>query len=81
MGSQIIAFKPRTTNTIDTFVSAIWDHIGAWGTAGRGMHWRPVLNVHVAPGAERRFADLEALLDGSGLTVRCAGPLEPGTGQ
>jgi hypothetical protein len=41
----------------------------AWGMAGRGMYWRPVLQVRVAAGAERRFAELAALLEGSGLTV------------
>ena len=37
--------------------------------AGRGMYWRPVLQVYVAPDAERRFADLATLLAGSGLTI------------
>jgi hypothetical protein len=29
-----------------------------------------VLQVSVAPGAEQRFAELSALLEGSGLTVQ-----------
>jgi hypothetical protein len=33
------------------------------------MYWKPVLQVVVAPGADDRFADLAALLDGSGMTV------------
>ena len=37
--------------------------------AGRGMYWRPVLQVSVAPDAQQRFAELAALLEGSGLTV------------
>jgi len=43
--------------------------LAAWGIAGRGMYWRPVLHVYVAPEAEQRFAELSALLEGSGLTV------------
>jgi hypothetical protein len=37
--------------------------------AGRGMYWKPLLQVHVGPGGEQRFADLTALLDGSGIAV------------
>ena len=69
-GNKVVALGPRTATSIDAFVSAIWEQMEAWGMAGRGMYWRPVLQVFVAPGAERRFADLEALLAGSGLTVQ-----------
>ena len=69
-GNKVIALGPRTAASIDTFVSAIWEQMEAWGMAGRGMYWRPVLQVFVAPGAERRFSDLDALLAGSGLTVQ-----------
>jgi hypothetical protein len=68
--NKVIPLGPRTASSIDTFISAIWGHIEGWGIAGRGMYWRPVLQVSVAPGAEDRFADLAALLDGSGLTVK-----------
>jgi hypothetical protein len=67
--NKVIPFGPRTAASVDAFVSAIWEQMDAWGIAGRGMYWRPVLQVHVAPGAEQRFADLSALLEGSGLTV------------
>ncbi len=68
--SKVIQFGPRTASSIDPFISAIWGHIEGWGIAGRGMYWRPVLQVWVAPGGEDRFVDLSALLDGSGLTVK-----------
>ena len=42
----------------------------AWGMAGSGMYWRPILNVYVAPNAERRFSDLQTLLEDSGLTLQ-----------
>ena len=67
-GDSASARAPRRRST--PFISAIWGHIEGWGIAGRGMYWRPVLQVWVAPGGEERFADLSALLDGSGLTVK-----------
>ena len=42
----------------------------AWGIAGRGMYWRPVLLIEVTPDAEFRYAELKALLDNSGLIVQ-----------
>jgi hypothetical protein len=60
---------PRTASSIDVLVSDVWEHIDAWGIAGRGMYWKPVLQMSVAPGAEQRFNDLSALLTGSGLAV------------
>ena len=64
-----VAIGPRMASSIDPFISAIWEHMDAWGIAGRGMYWRPVLEIKVAPDAEQRFSDLNALLTGSGLTV------------
>lgn len=58
-----------TLGAIDQVVSSIWSYMEQWGSAGNGLYWRPVLDVHVAPGAEHRFADLERLLQGSGLIV------------
>ena len=67
---RAVALGDRTEDTVDTFISAVWDHMKSWGIAGRGMYWQPILNVHVVTGAERRFADLERLLDRSGLEVK-----------
>lgn len=67
--NRVIPLGPRTGSSIDTFISGVWEHMETWGIAGRGMFWRPVLQVHVAAGAEQRFIDLSELLDGSGLTV------------
>ena len=69
-GNRTIALGPRVATSIDTFISAVWEHMETWGIAGRGMYWRPLLQVYVAPGAEQRFAELSALLEGSGLMVR-----------
>ncbi len=54
-GDKVVPLGPRTASSIDLFISAVWEQMGAWGMAGRGMYWRPVLQVRVAPGAERRF--------------------------
>jgi hypothetical protein len=71
--SQVVALGDRTEDTVDTFISAVWDHMEAWGIAGRGMYWQPILSVQVSPGGERRFADLKTLLEGSGLEVKRTG--------
>ena len=67
--SQAIPLGARTEDSIDSFISAVWEHLKAWGIAGRGMYWRPVLKVGVAPGAEGRYLELKALLQDSGLQV------------
>jgi len=67
---KVVPLGARTEDAIDALVSGIWQYIELWGSAGNGMYWRPVLNVHVAPGAQPRYADLKILLDGSGLEVK-----------
>ena len=64
-----ILLAPSTAESVDEFVSEVWDHMQSWGIAGNGMYWRPVLNVYVAPEGERRYAELKTLLEGSGLNV------------
>lgn len=67
---RTIVLGPRTEDSVDELVSNVWDYMERWGSAGNGMYWRPVLTFHVAPNAYRRYTDLEALLDQSGLMVR-----------
>lgn len=64
-----ILLAPKTLESLDELVGAIWEHIESWGIAGRGMYWRPVLSIRVAPGAEGRFQDLQTLLEESGLLI------------
>lgn len=59
-----------TEAVVEQFVSNVWDQMRGWGIAGRGMYWRPVLNFHVLPGGQRRAAELQSLLDCSGLDVK-----------
>jgi hypothetical protein len=68
-GGKTISLGTRTETSIQAFISAVWEHMETWGIAGRGMYWRPILNVYVAPGGEQRFADLQMLMDGSGLKI------------
>jgi hypothetical protein len=69
MGGASIEMGAETEDAIDAFVSAVWERIESWGIAGKGMYWQPLLNVQVAPGAEGRFAELNALLENSGLEI------------
>ena len=68
-GGTTIPLAARTEASIDDFVSAVWEHMEGWGIAGNGMYWRPILKVHVAPDAQRRFTELAILLANSGLEV------------
>jgi hypothetical protein len=68
-----IPLAPRTEDSIDDFVSSIWEQLDGWGIAGKGMYWRPTLQMEVTPGGDARYQDLEALLAGSGLIVKRKG--------
>ncbi|MCR4412939.1 MAG: hypothetical protein NUV77_11020 [Thermoguttaceae bacterium] len=70
---QIVQLGARMEDSIDQLISAVWEHIKRWGVAGRGMYWRPVLAVDVAPGAEARYAELKTLLEESGVDVERPG--------
>jgi hypothetical protein len=65
-----IPLSARTEDSVEDLVSAVWQRVDTWGEAGRGMYWRPVLSVDVAPGAAGRYADLQTLLADSGLEVK-----------
>lgn len=58
-----------TQDSMDDFVSSVWDYMKVWGKAGRGLYWRPTLVIDVAPGGEHRFAEIQSLMAGSGLDV------------
>lgn len=64
-----IRLAARTEDSMDELVSAVWDHMKSWGTAGRGLYWRPMLSMNVQPGGAERFAQIQALLADSGLDV------------
>jgi hypothetical protein len=68
-GDKPIIVEGRTEEAVDELVDDIWTQVRTWGSAGRNMYWKPQLSMHVAPDGERRFEELKALLDGSGLDV------------
>ncbi|MEX2185971.1 MAG: hypothetical protein WD875_04215 [Pirellulales bacterium] len=65
-----IEFKSQTSDSADDFVAAVWNEVKAWGIAGKGMYWRPVLSFDVHAGGDLRYEDLRRLLDGSGFEMR-----------
>jgi hypothetical protein len=67
--SRTIPLDGPAEASIDKFISAVWEHMDSWGIAGKGMYWRPVLTVRVAPGGQQRFAEISSLLEDSGLAV------------
>ncbi len=69
--------RPQSFEMVDSveealqpFVKRIWQSIDSWGIAGTGVYWKPVLQVHVEPGAEEQFQTMVRLLKDSGLEVR-----------
>ena len=68
-GGRTVALGPQTRDSVDELIAGVWNYVEGWGMAGRGMYWRPVLHVYVAPGAENRYQDVAELLRGSGLPV------------
>lgn len=69
-GPRVIDVRGTTRDSVEQFVSAVWEHMRSWGIAGRGMYWKPVLNLHVAPGGQQRARELQQLLERSGMEVR-----------
>jgi hypothetical protein len=66
---KMIPLKTQTRESVNELVSAVWDRVESWGTAGEEMYWRPILSVQVHPGGESRFADLQTLFEDSGFVV------------
>ncbi len=70
---QEIPLQSSTEEAMDRLISSIWRQARNWGTAGRGMYWKPTLVIEVLPGGEQRFHDIQALLADSGLEVQRRG--------
>ena len=67
---RVVAIGQSTHDAIDDFVSELWAHMEAWGIAGNGIYWKPILVVEVAPDAKHRIDELEILLDSSGIKIQ-----------
>ena len=70
-GHEILLTGP-TDQLADEIVTALERHIDQWGIAGRGLYWRPVLELTVGPDGATRANDLARLLKGSGLELQTA---------
>jgi len=68
--ARVVPLSPGSSIPVDKFISEIWEYMKGWGIAGKGLYWRPMLQVHVRPGGEEHFAELRALLDGSGFAIQ-----------
>lgn len=68
-GMKVIKLGSYTEDSLDELVSTVWDRIDSWGTAGRGMYWRPKLVMMIEPGGQRRYTELQSLLADSGFDV------------
>lgn len=64
-----IELGSQTADAVDELVVRVWDRMEGWGMAGRGMHWRPVLQLDVHPDGTQRAQDLKDLLANSGLGI------------
>jgi hypothetical protein len=69
-GGQVIMLKANTQESLDEFVSKMWEHMKGWGIAGSGLYWRPVLVLQILEGGEERARELTLLLENSGVEVK-----------
>lgn len=67
--ASTVMMPDSTKAGVEEFVSKVWEEMKSWGSAGRGMYWRPELNLQVHPGGERRVQELQVLLKDSGLDL------------
>ncbi len=67
--TQVVPMPGTTSAAMPQFVAAAWEHMESWGMAGRNAFWKPEIFVQIAPGGERRFAELKALMANSGFEI------------
>jgi hypothetical protein len=70
-GGEVV-LTGATAEGIDQFAKLLRNRMEGWGSAGKGLYWRPVLEIIVGPDGERRAAELARLLKNSGLELRRA---------
>jgi hypothetical protein len=67
---QVVQVAPELTpDDVTHVVTTVQNEVKGWGLAVADGYWKPVLQVEVAPGAERQFMNLETALQGSGIDV------------
>ncbi len=72
---QHLPVAPELTPTdVDRFVTAVQTEIKGWGLAVADGYWKPILQMEVAPDAQRHFANLQSALAGSGFEIERKSP-------
>jgi hypothetical protein len=71
-GGHEIPLNGSSREAYEPFMMALETQIKDWGMAGRGLYWRPVLEVNVGPDGQQRAADITRLLKNSGIELRAA---------
>ncbi len=67
--AKVLPLDEGLEAAVDRLIPRVNTYIESWGIAGRGMYWRPVLNIRVAPGAEAVVRGMQILLKDSGLEI------------
>lgn len=69
-GGREVRLQGDSKAPFEEFLSILQDHVHAWGMAGDGLYWRPVLVFDVGPDGQQRAGQLTRLLRNSGMEVR-----------
>lgn len=72
--TRVIALGAATADSMNEFIATVERRIKKWGIAGNKLYWSPELIFDVSSDGEDRYADLAALLDQSGWTVKRRNP-------
>jgi len=67
--AKVVPITDSVFTAADQLVQAIWEFQESWDGAGANIHWRPILEVQVSPGGERRLSELKSHLKNSGLVI------------
>ena len=66
---KVISLDQPVNQISNEFRNALRTHIEEWGLAGSGLYWRPMLKLHVGPGAEQTAEQVIRLMKNSGVEV------------
>ena len=73
-GDVVLDYQSSIQSVLDPMIEAVWTRIDSWGVAGFNSYWQPELQITVYPGGNLAYAQLEKLLENSGLGVRRVKP-------
>ncbi len=71
---QTVMLDVAMQTSAEELAEVITKRVDRWGIALAGGYWKPVIEVEVAPRGEKRFEQLQRLMEGSGLDVQLANP-------